>query len=105
MRTQNLVLQELIGAFFRVWSAVEQAATGRADHRLENGKLLRYFVPSGEEALSNEQISLVISEYIRVFDEAMKAFFSFADRPALAAKWVEKIYLEYFGKNGRRSFL
>ena len=105
MRTQNLVLQELICAFFRVWSAVEQAATGRADHRLENGKLLRYFVPSGGEALSNEQISLVISEYIRVFDEAMKAFFSFADRPALAAKWVEKIYLEYFGKNGRRSFL
>ena len=40
----------------------------------------------------------------QMFDEAMKAFFSFADRPALAAKWVEKIYLEYFGKNGRRSF-
>ena len=105
MRTQNLVLQELIVTFFRLWSAVEGATTGREVQRLENGKLFRYFVPRDGESLSNERISLVISEYIQAFDNAMKTFFSFADRPALAAKWVEKIYLEYYGKNGRQAVL
>ena len=105
MRTQNLVLQELVSAFFQLWSSVEQAVTGRGDQRLENGRLLRYFVPAKGASLSNEQISLVIAEYIRVFDEGLKAFFAYADRPALAAKLVEKLYLEYYGKNGRRTVL
>lgn len=96
MRTQNESLISGVQGFYRAWVAAEKEYLGDIEYKIERDRFFRKIYYKGENGIPAEQI---ISDYIKVFDKAMKEYFRRLDDPESARAAVRKIYKESFAEN------
>ena len=89
LRTQNETLLQVLEQFFRLWMALEERYVPEAAgtvYRISPGRLERSFRDPG---VSEEELGSLICQYIRTFDEYLKAYFSDIADPQGRAKVLE----------------
>lgn len=97
-RTQNKELLETVSEFFKLWMSLEESFAakhfpiGETFAVIEEGKYLREFV-SPLKKLSTQQIASAITNYINVFDHALKTYFKKGD---YATDEIQNLYFSYF---------
>ena len=97
-RTQNKELLETVSEFFKLWMSLEEhfAAkhfpNGEVFAVIEEGKYSRDFVSPTNE-LSIRQTAEAITNYINVFDCALKTYFKNGD---YAKEEIQNLYIDYF---------
>ncbi len=96
MRTQNESLISGVQGFYRAWIAAEKEYLGDIEYKIERDRFFRKIYYKRENGIPAEQI---ISDYIKVFDKAMKEYFRRLDDPESARAAVRKIYKESFAEN------
>ncbi|MGM9663291.1 MAG: hypothetical protein ACI3XF_00485 [Eubacteriales bacterium] len=96
MRTQNESLISGVQGFYRAWVAAEKEYLGDIEYKIERDRFFRKIYYKRENGIPAEQI---ISDYIKVFDKAMKEYFRRLDDPESARAAVRKIYKESFAEN------
>ena len=99
-RTQSQPLLEMLTAFFELWAKLEghyrsQLKLPPCQYAIEGGKFIRKFAPEGGKELSDQQLAVGMSEYIRMFDSAIKSFFAAGGEEAQALPEMETIYRKY----------
>ena len=99
-RTQSQPLLEMLTAFFELWAKLEghyrsQLKLPPCQYAIEGGKFIRKFAPEGGKELSDQQLADGMSEYIRMFDSAIKSFFAAGGEEAQALPEMETIYRKY----------
>ena len=99
-RTQSQPLLEMLTAFFELWAKLEghyrsQLKLPPCQYAIEGGKFIRKFAPEGGKELSDRQLADGMSEYIRMFDSAIKSFFAAGGEEAQALPEMETIYRKY----------
>lgn len=97
-RTQNKELLETVSEFFKLWMSLEESFAakhfpeGEVFAVIEEGKYLREFVcPTNESSV--QQIAGAITNYINVFDCALKAYFN---KGIYAKDEIQNLYTYYF---------
>lgn len=81
-RTTSAALVNDLESFLRLWAALENKYIVRyfpegISYLIEDGRFTRTFrLPADKEKQSNAEIGRAIGEYIRMFDEILKIFFS-----------------------------
>lgn len=99
LRTQNNSLLLYMMQFFKLWAKIESSYLSGCEYSIADGKFRRRLTLRAPEArlesMSSEELGRLVSEYIQVFDEALKAFFYNLNSPGEAVREVEKIYLNY----------
>lgn len=80
LRTQNSALIGAMAAFYQLWRELERREIGEQETAIEGEKFSRALVlqsPSGETgiAVGSEELGLLIADYIRTFDTALKLYF------------------------------
>ena len=95
-RTQNESLISGVQGFYRAWIAAEKEYLGDIEYKIERDSFFRKIYYKRENGTPAEQI---ISDYIKVFDKAMKEYFRRLDDPESARAAVRKIYKESFVEN------
>lgn len=99
LRSQSAGLLQSMNAFFVLWRALEdETLAGYYPNgtpcEIEPGKYRRGLSFSVEaEMLSDEALGEGIAAYIRVFDGAMKQYFSFAADPPAARRAAAEYYM------------
>lgn len=101
-RTQNTDLIEMLNGFFRLWSELEDKYISKyfpgnkIERKIEDGRFTRILIlPLNENFRTNECIGQAIGEYIRMFDEILKTYFSYADDIDTAREKVGQMYISY----------
>ncbi len=97
-RTQNSGLLDAMDRFFAYWIRVEEKYVSNCEYLLERGKMTRKLVTRKQtlsEVEAEETMGDVITEYIRLFDEALKLYFAYIDRPETASVKIEALYRDY----------
>ena len=76
LRTQNHALIDGLDEFFTFWNTMERGA-GLPRANITNGRYERLLAVKGAEgaSLTNQEVSIIISDYIRALDGALKAYF------------------------------
>lgn len=99
-RTQSEELKEKMKKFLKLWSELENTYIVRffpngIRYIIEDGRFLRTFVlPKEYKDKAHEDIAKAIAEYIYMFDDVLKCFFS-ADKTETGALEAAKKYIEY----------
>lgn len=88
LRTQNSVLIAHLNRFFSVWLSCESEY---AVSQIEDGRFTRY-LNCPKSISSAEQAGFAISEYISLFDKALKAYFDALPSTEFAALSTKQIY-------------
>ncbi|MEZ4358273.1 MAG: hypothetical protein R2876_06605 [Eubacteriales bacterium] len=97
-RTQNKELLDTVSGFFKLWMSLEKRHAakhfkeGEVFASIEEGKYQREFVTPLKK-LSTQQVAEAITNYINVFDSALKAYFENGD---YAIDEIERLYIDYF---------
>ena len=99
-RTQSQPLIEMLTAFFELWAKLEhhyrsQLGLDECEYAIELGRFIRKFTPQTDEELTDRQLADGMSEYIRMFDAAIKAFFACSGDEKAALPQMESIYRNY----------
>ena len=99
-RTQSQPLIEMLTVFFELWARMEshyraQLGLENAEYAIEMGRLIRKFTPQTEQDLTEQQLADGMSEYIRMFDGAIKCFFAHSGDQAVALPQMEHLYRQY----------
>lgn len=99
-RTQSQPLIEMLTAFFELWAKLErhyrsQLGLDECEFSIELGRFIRKFTPQTDEELTDEQLADGMSEYIRMFDTAIKAYFACSGEQKAALPQMESIYRNY----------
>ncbi len=100
-RTRSQSFMDMLSVFYQLWISIESAYTERQImYKAEGDRLIRgIYFPKGRKSADTEQLGALIGEYIKAFDSAIKAFFTYADQPDIAAVKVREHY-ERALKNG-----
>lgn len=91
LRTQNSALVEALEAFYQLWAALEEAATGALPDMYQLGgarftRLLRLPAsPCGEQALAE-----ALTGYVAYLDDGVKLYCEHLQQPAQAQALVEQ---------------
>ena len=93
-RTRSQAFMEMLGIFYRLWIMNERQYTQRRiEYKAESDRLTRgIYFPAGRKTADTQLIGGLISEYIKAFDKALKAFFAYADDIELASAKVSECY-------------
>ena len=99
-RTQSQPLIEMLTAFFELWARLEhhyrsQLGLDECEYAIELGRFPRKFTPQTDEELGDQQLADGMSEYIRMFDAAIKAYFACSGDEEAALPQMESIYRNY----------
>ena len=99
-RTQSQPLIEMLTAFFELWAKLEhhyrtQLKLDECEYAIEMGRFIRKFTPQTDKDLTEQQLADGMSEYIRMFDAAIKAYFANSGDEAAALPQMENIYRQY----------
>lgn len=105
MRTQSEALLQALDVFFRVFMQTEQRLIGECRYQVEPGRFCRELSPRYNRGglsgmVSSNDLGDLITQYIRTFDGALKAFFALSDQPAEAEKAVQECYMQYLHRCG-----
>ena len=100
VRSQNSALVLAMLQFFKLWTRIETAYTGRVACAMEDGRYLRKLRLADGTNADNEAIGEGIAGYINLFDRALKSYFEFLNEPAAAVASVEKHYVSYLHNGG-----
>lgn len=100
LRTQSEELTELMNGFFIFWSGMEKKYLGKFFKgefpcQVAPKCYSRDFFAINERALSDNDIAQAISDYIRIFDKAVTAYFESIDDREKAQEICEQIYRGY----------
>ncbi len=97
LRTQNQELIYYVNEFMIFWAKLEQRYLNNPRISVEKGRLLRNlrYHPAfdGKEELMGE----AVGSYVNHMDRALKLYFEYLDRPAVAVHLIEEIMQEYCG--------
>lgn len=102
-RTQSEELKRKMGEFLRLWAALENKYIAEffpagIRYVLEEGSFTRSFIlPDEYKDKSNEEIGEVIAQYIRMFDDVLKCYFTGENDKEAAEKAAEH-YIKYLKK-------
>ena len=99
-RTQSQPLIEMLTAFFELWAKLEhhyrsQLGLDECEYAIELGRFIRTFTPQTDEELTDQQLADGMSEYIRMFDAAIKAYFACSGDEEAALPQMANIYRKY----------
>lgn len=99
-RTQSQPLIEMLTAFFELWVKLEhhyrtQLQLDECEYAIEMGRFIRKFTPQTDKDLTEQQLADGMSEYIRMFDAAIKAYFANSGDETAALPQMETIYRNY----------
>ena len=95
LRTQSAALNACYSEFLSLWVLLDGGYSGSSyKGSIDGGKFTRLFDITVSSELSDNDIAEALSNYVSVFDELIKLWFSYADDPATAEKAVEKRYSE-----------
>lgn len=94
VRSQNNTLMLTMLQFFKLWTRIENAYIGQTECCYEDGRFIRKLRCPTDD-VSNERIGEAISDYIHIFDNAIKAYFENLTSPQYAMHAVEQIYAGY----------
>lgn len=100
LRTQSQPLIEMLTAFFELWAKLEhhyrtQLQLDECEYAIEMGRFIRKFTPQTDKDLTEQQLADGMSEYIRMFDAAIKAYFANSGDETAALPQMETIYRNY----------
>ena len=99
-RTQSQPLIEMLTVFFELWAKLEhhyrvQLGMEDAEYAIEMGRFIRKFTLQTDKELNEQQLADGMSEYIRMFDSAIKSFFAHSGDESAALPQMENIYRNY----------
>lgn len=99
-RTQSQPLIDMLTCFFQLWARLEahyrnQLNLAPCQYSIEEGKFIRQFTPQGEAEFTEQQLADAMSEYIRMFDAAIKSYFAGGGDQAAVLPQMESIYRKY----------
>lgn len=95
-RTQSAELKKKMEDFLRLWAVLENKYIAKRfpygiQYVIEDGKFTRKLVLPGQyRDKTNEDIGRAIGEYIRMFDDVLKCYFSYGDDMEAAAHMAER---------------
>lgn len=95
-RTQSEELKKKMEDFLRLWAVLENKYIAKhfpygIQYVIDDGKFTRNLVlPEKYRNKTNEDIGRAIGEYIRMFDDVLKCYFSYADSVEAAAQMAER---------------
>ncbi len=104
-RTQSETLKSDLTEFLKLWAELENKYIVKffpegISYTIDDGKFTRTFrLPEAIEHRSDDEIAKAISEYIKMFDEILKIYFSNIENRRLAAQLSVDRYYEYL-ENG-----
>lgn len=102
-RTQSAELKQKMEEFLKLWAALENQYTAKylendICYTISEGKLTREFVlPEEYKDKSTEEIGTAIAEYIRMFDDVLKCYFSSPNAETALESAAEK-FAQYLRK-------
>jgi len=91
-RTQSASLLDAMAQFFRLWKLIEDRYNSMSDreYALYDGKFVRSI--SCLENVKSAELARAISEYVQLFDSAMKRYIAgISDPDEIAAMYVRKL--------------
>ncbi len=93
-RTRSQAFMQMLGVFYQLWIMNERQFTKRRiEYKAENNRLTRgIYFPVGRKTADTQLLGGLISEYIKAFDKALKAFFTYSDDCELASAKVAECY-------------
>jgi len=99
-RTQSQPLIEMLTRFFELWAGLEahyrnQLNLPEAQYAVEMGRLVRKFLLAENTNCTDQQIADGMSDFIRMFDAALKSYFASSGDEAEALPQMEAIYRNY----------
>ena len=104
-RTQSESLKSDLTEFLKLWAELENKYIVKffpegISYTIDDGKFTRTFrLPEAIEHRSDDEIARAISEYIKMFDEILKIYFSNIENRRIAAQLSVDRYYEYL-ENG-----
>lgn len=99
LRTQNQELIYYVNEFMLLWAKLEQKYLTKPRSIVENGRFLRNLRYNPNFEKQEEAIGNAISIYVNHFDRALKFYFEYLSRPAVAVRHVEEVMEEYLRGN------
>ena len=99
LRTQNQELIYYVNEFMVLWARLEQKYLTKPRSIVENGRFLRNLRYNPNFEKQEDAIGNAISSYVNHFDRALKLYFEYLPRPAVAARYVEEVMEEYLQGN------
>ena len=100
-RTQSESLKSDLTEFLKLWAELENKYIVKffpegISYTIDDGKFTRTFrLPEAIEHRSDDEIARAISEYIKMFDEILKIYFSNIENRRIAAQLSVDRYYEY----------
>ncbi len=99
MRTQNSALITYMMEFYKFFARIESLYVKGTEYYLENDKFVRKLKLRAKRPVCADELGTVIGEYIRVFDNCMKAYFYNINDLQRAYYEIEHIYIAYLRAN------
>lgn len=99
LRTQNQKLIYYVNEFMVVWAKSEQQFLNKPRLSVESGRFLRNLRYHPAFDRQSELLGNAINNYVNHFDRALKYYFEYLDRPAMATRMVESVMKEYCGSS------
>ncbi|MBR2499890.1 MAG: hypothetical protein IKB60_02300, partial [Clostridia bacterium] len=100
-RTQSEDFAEMMKTFFITWAKHEQKfisnifAKSPVKYSAGEGKLIRQIkVPSGK-SLNEKELAMILSNYIQMFDKALKEYIESIPDTQYAEKYIDKMYSSF----------
>ncbi len=100
-RTQSEEFAEIMKEFFITWAKHEQKFISHiftrspVKYSAGEGKLIRQIkVPSGN-SVNEQELAKVLSDYIQMFDKALKEYIASVPETMYAEKYIDKLYSNY----------
>jgi len=98
MRTQNSRLKVYLLQFYKLWAKIESIYHPAANASVSGERYIRYLaLPQGN--VTEEELCSCITDYITVFDRALKLYFEHLDDTPAAVYSADRCYREYFQKH------
>jgi hypothetical protein len=96
-RTQSTELLPLLNGFYRLMMLLEQRAFGPQNLKcsIEDGKLSKVLQLRSGQELNNIQAAEAIAGYIKMFDKALKSYFSYGANAEQAREAAMEVYKNY----------
>jgi len=100
LRSQNSSLTLAMLQFFKLWVRMEQSMIGVIEYVIEDARFTRKLLPPRGREMDNEVLGEAIAQYISLFDQALKTYFSYLHNPIAAARGVECLYADHLRRAG-----
>ena len=103
LRTQSETLLKELDRFYSAYAEIERALTGHTESCFEGGRFFRKLRlrenPSvAYRTISKNTLGDVIAAYVRIFDEAVRIWFSLIGEERTAIRELEALYKGYLSK-------